>query len=118
MKKTSRTLLMAAAVSGLISGTALQQTHADPTNNAVAGTLAPVKNTPKVEGCSGQNDCKGIGGCKTDSHACKFQNPCKGKGGCEITEKDIAAWQKQQQAEAAKAAPTAPAKEPAKPSGP
>jgi hypothetical protein len=104
MKRTSRTLMMAAAMTGLISGAAMQQGCSD-TNNAnntapapAPGKVADVKKAPTAHGCSGQNDCKGIGGCKTDAHACKFTNSCKGKGGCEITEKDISAWQKKQTA--------------------
>jgi hypothetical protein len=108
MKRTSRTLLAAAAVSGLISGAAVEQGHADSTNaistNAAAGKVAPHKKAPKVHDCAGQNDCKGIGGCKTESHSCKFKNACKGKGGCEMTEKDVKAWEKKQKEEAAKAA--------------
>jgi hypothetical protein len=116
MKRTSRTLMMAAAVTGLISGTAIQQGHGDPTN-AAPGKVAPVQKAPKVQSCAGQNDCKGIGGCKTEAHACKFKNDCKGKGGCEITEKDIKAWEKKQKEDAAKAAAKEPAREPAKPAG-
>ena len=34
--------------------------------------------------CSGKNDCKGKGGCKTDKNECKGKNDCKGKGGCNM----------------------------------
>jgi hypothetical protein len=98
MKRTSRTLLVAAAVSGLISGAVVQQGRADDSTNAAPGQVAPAQKMPKVSSCAGQNDCKGIGGCKTDAHACKFLNSCKGKGGCEISDKDIQNWQKQHQA--------------------
>jgi hypothetical protein len=101
---------MAAAVSGLISGTAIQQGHGDPTN-AAPGQADSVKNAPKVHGCAGQNDCKGIGGCKTEAHDCKFKNSCKGKGGCEVTDKDIKAWEQKQKDDAAKAATQAPGKD-------
>jgi hypothetical protein len=94
---------MAAAVSGLISGAAVQQTHAQDTN-VVAGKVAPIKKAPKVHDCAGQNDCKGLGGCKSDANACKFKNSCKGKGGCELKEKDIKLWYKMQKEKAAKAA--------------
>jgi len=113
MKRTSRTLMMAAAMTGLISGAALQQSQGDPTNavpekaaptNAVPGKVAPLKKAPKVHDCAGQNDCKGIGGCKTETHDCKFKNACKGKGGCDITDKDIKAWEKKQKEDTAKAA--------------
>ncbi len=111
MKRTSRTLLAAAALSGLISGSAILNSYGDATNvvpstktNALAGKVAPARKVPKVHDCAGQNDCKGIGGCKTESHSCKFKNACKGKGGCDITQKDIKAWEKKQQEEAAKSA--------------
>lgn len=106
MKRTSKTLLMAAAMSGLIGGAAVHaepaDTNAPPTTNAVPGKAAPATKSPAVHGCGGQNDCKGLGGCKTDDHACKFQNACKGKGGCEVTEKDIKTWEKQQKEKSGK----------------
>jgi len=101
MKRTSRTLIIAAAVSGLISGGMIQRGYGEATN-VVPGKVAPTKKAPKVHDCAGVNDCKGIGGCKTDEHACKFKNPCKGKGGCEVKEKDIKLWEKKQKEEAAK----------------
>jgi hypothetical protein len=100
MKNSSRKILAAAAVTGLLSGAALHQSRADSTTNrpsttnSAAGKVAPVKKAPKVHDCAGQNDCKGIGGCKTDAHDCKFKNSCKGKGGCEISKKDIEKWNK------------------------
>lgn len=118
MKKTSRTLIVAAALSGLISGTVIQA-RGDSTNstNIVPGKVAPLKKAPKIQDCAGQNDCKGIGGCKTESHACKFKNACKGKGGCEITAKDIKAWEKMQKDQAAKAAAKKPVQPAPKPAG-
>lgn len=101
MKNSSRNILAAAAVAGLLSGVALQQGRADPPTNNVPGKVVPEKKVPKVHGCAGQNDCKAIGGCKTDAHDCKFKNACKGKGGCEITAKDIEVWEKTQKEKAA-----------------
>ena len=34
--------------------------------------------------CAGKNDCKGLGGCKTNDNACMGKNMCKGKGGCSM----------------------------------
>jgi hypothetical protein len=96
MQNNSRKILAAAAFAGLLSGAAIQQSHADPVTNSVPGKALPAVKVPTVHGCAGANDCKGIGGCKTEAHACKFQNDCKGKGGCEITAKDIKAWEKKQ----------------------
>jgi hypothetical protein len=95
MKKTSRTLIVAAAMTGLMAGSNPQIGRCDSTN-AVPGQVAPEKKTPTAHGCAGQNDCKGIGGCKSGDNGCKFKNSCKGKGGCEITAKDIKTWQKTQ----------------------
>jgi hypothetical protein len=95
MKQTSRTLIVAAAMTGLIAGSTLPEGRGQSTN-AVPGKVAPSKKAPKLHDCAGQNDCKGIGGCKNDAHACKFKNSCKGKGGCEIKQKDIKDWEKKQ----------------------
>jgi hypothetical protein len=32
--------------------------------------------------CKTMNECKGKGGCKTDTNSCAGKNECKGKGGC------------------------------------
>ena len=109
MKKNGRTLVSAAAISGLLAGVALNQgcsktdSGGDAPNaatNAAAkvspGKPAPTGTKPKAHDCAGENDCKGAGGCKTDEHACKFKNSCKGKGGCHVTDKDIQDWEKQQ----------------------
>jgi len=101
MKRTPRTLLVAAAITGLLNGAAVNHVRADDssTNNVSPGK--PAKAEPTVHGCSGMNDCKGTGGCKSSDKGCKFLNSCKGKGGCEITAKDIETW-KQKQKDAAK----------------
>ncbi len=104
MKRTTRTLITAAAISGLLSGVAVNRSRADNSTNVAPGKVAPAKKTPKVQDCAGKNDCKGIGGCKTEDHACKFKNSCKGKGGCSITDKDIKNWEKLQKEKAAKGA--------------
>ena len=95
MKIKTRTLIATAAITGLLSGAAIQQSHAAEKSEK-PGKEAPVKKSPKVQSCAGNNDCKGIGGCKTDGHACKFKNDCKGKGGCHITKQDIKDWEKAQ----------------------
>ena len=88
-------------MAGLLNGAVISQARADDTNttstNSVSpGKVAPTKAEPTLHGCSGVNDCKGAGGCKTGDNGCKFKNSCKGKGGCEITAKDIADWKKSQ----------------------
>jgi hypothetical protein len=41
--------------------------------------------------CTGINECKGHGACKSASNACKGQNGCKGQGVTETSEKDCGA---------------------------
>jgi hypothetical protein len=109
MKNRSRKVLAAAAMAGLLNGAAVRQAWADGTNttlttktNMAAGKVVPAKKTPKVHDCAGDNECKALGGCKTDDHACKFKNACKGKGGCMLTKEDIKDWEKKQKEAAAK----------------
>jgi hypothetical protein len=106
MKNVSRKVMAAAAMAGLLSGAALRQSYADGTNTAATTNVAPgkvaPKKLPKVHDCAGDNDCKGLGGCKTEANACKFKNACKGKGGCALTKKDIQDWAKKQKELAAK----------------
>lgn len=118
MKNNSRKVLVAAALAGLLNGVALQHALGDganppPSTNAIAGKAGPgkavaAKKMPKLQGCAGENDCKGLGGCKTADHSCKFKNSCKGKGGCEITAQDIKDWQKKQKEQAKDKAPAKP----------
>jgi hypothetical protein len=69
-------ILVAAAVSGLIAGTRTPATsHADAPLGASEEPLGDKHD------CRGKNECKGKGGCKTDKHACKGKNECKGQGG-------------------------------------
>jgi hypothetical protein len=78
MSKTQRTLLITAAVAGLMAGGMAAKCYAQDT-----GTNAPSSDTGKHD-CKGKNSCKGQGGCKggSDNNSCKGQNTCKGKGGC------------------------------------
>ena len=97
---TSKTKLMiaAAAMSGLLAGSAARSLAAVSTvpatksdkkvsvDKAGAKTLADTADKDKHD-CKGKNDCKGKGGCKTGDNGCKGKNSCKGKGGC-ATNKD------------------------------
>ena len=94
LKKNS--LLMAAAVAGLLSGTAGRMSAAPTGGNtqtgatvqaakASAGKISVAKASFGAEdkhSCKGKNDCKGQGGCKAGDNGCKGKNSCKGKGGC------------------------------------
>ena len=81
MKVSRRSLVVAAAFTGLMGGT-MARLNAAP--SAPQEKKADKKGTAKVEkhGCAGKNSCKGNGGCKTGDNGCKGKNSCKGKGGC------------------------------------
>jgi hypothetical protein len=70
---------MAAAVSGILLGSAMTALAGENDENA---GKSKDKSGHEKHACKGQNACKGQGGCKTDKHACKTQNACKGQGGC------------------------------------
>jgi hypothetical protein len=95
LSSTAVALLGAAAISGLLAGTAsassdlassklLLKTSAR-VRTAVAdnarGAAADAAATDKHD-CKGHNSCKGKGGCKSGDNNCKGKNSCKGKGGC------------------------------------
>jgi hypothetical protein len=76
-------ILMAAAISGIVSG-APADTKTDTAAQLDLGSNVQQLDDSKgtKHACKGQNACKGQGGCKTEKHACKGQNACKGQGGC------------------------------------
>jgi hypothetical protein len=79
MSRTQRTLLITAAITGLMTGVAVKTYAQDNTNSP--GTNAPSGDTGK-HNCQGKNSCKGQGGCKGSDNGCKGKNSCSGKGGC------------------------------------
>ena len=88
--KTMKTMMVAAAVSGLLSGATAM--HAS--NTALNSSATPILKAGKLSfagvdfaqapkhSWKGKNDCKGQGGCKSSDNGCKQKNSCKGKGGC------------------------------------
>jgi len=84
MNNTTKSFALAAAVAGLLGGTAVR-VNAQPTNNApasvTAGVLVAQDKQPDAtkHSCKGKNDCKGQGG-GDKKHAGK--NSCKGQGAC------------------------------------
>jgi hypothetical protein len=93
MKNSMKSMMLTAAVSGLLGGTA-EGTQTTPTHEGTAKVSASKLNTGKVSfsrvsyddkdkhSCKGKNDCKGQGGCKSSANGCKGKNDCKGEGGC------------------------------------
>jgi hypothetical protein len=96
MNQSVKTLILTAAVSGLLGGTTLRaaqtpgvspqpNSKASVRSDAKAGVrlVSSVNDDDKTKhSCKGKNDCKGQGGCKTSDNGCKGKNSCKGKGGC------------------------------------
>ena len=84
MTKSMKSLMMGAALAGLMAGnTAMAQT---PSSKSVSSDSNVGHNATSFDkdkhACKGQNSCKGKGGCKTGDNGCKGKNSCKGKGGC------------------------------------
>ena len=72
MNNTVKTLIFSAAITGILSGTAVraQAQTSNPGNKQMASAKAGL-NSMGVEdkdkhSCKGKNDCKGKGGCATD----------------------------------------------------
>lgn len=78
MKTTHKSLIVAAAMTGLFTGSTA---FAAADMQAAAG-VSVLAEKEKGNACKGQNACKGKGGCKTGDGGCKGKNSCKGKGGC------------------------------------
>lgn len=93
MKNSMKTFMVAAAVSGLMSGASMAQASTMPSQQGQktvsmeqAGQAsflrAGLHQDTSKHSCKGKNDCKGQGGCKSSDNGCKGKNSCKGKGGC------------------------------------
>ena len=93
--KSTKMMIAAAAMSGLLAGSAARSLAATiPTSSgasakkvaidskAGAKALAADDKDKGKHDCKGKNECKGQGGCKTGDNGCKGKNSCKGKGGC------------------------------------
>ena len=90
MKVPKNSLVLSAALAGLLGGTMTRLTAGVATSGnsgakmSAAGQFAGSGMEAKKDkhACKGQNSCKGKGGCKTGDQGCKGKNSCKGKGGC------------------------------------
>jgi hypothetical protein len=87
MTKSMKSLMMGAALAGLMAGnTAMAQTGTSSASKSFSsgsnlGHQVSYGDKDK-HACKGQNSCKGKGGCKAGDNGCKGKNSCKGKGGC------------------------------------
>jgi hypothetical protein len=86
MKLSTKSMMMTAAISGLLTGTTARLTAApsNGSNHSAAGLKSAITQFAETEkhACQGKNSCKGKGGCKASDNGCKGKNSCKGKGGC------------------------------------
>ena len=98
MTTKAKLMIAAAAMSGLLAGSAARSIASVSVTPSHESSIKPKKviadDTGKKDAdkadkhdCKGKNDCKGKGGCKTSDNGCKGKNSCKGKGGC-ATNKD------------------------------
>ena len=91
-KATMKSLLMTAAMSGLLTGATTTFAASTSSNNGAPSSISRAlglsassnfdDSKTEKHACKGQNSCKGKGGCKSGDNGCKAQNSCKGKGGC------------------------------------
>jgi len=90
MKHSMKSLMVAAAVSGLLSGATMYAAPASSNSTAPAFKAGKASflraslndDSKDKHSCKGKNDCKGKGGCKSSDNGCSGKNSCKGKGGC------------------------------------
>jgi len=92
MTKSKKSLIVGAALAGLLAGgsTVQASTVLHNVRNGMNTAQDQDKDHPSEKAkdpkdrhaCKGQNSCKGKGGCKSSDNGCKGQNSCKGKGGC------------------------------------
>ncbi len=95
MTKSMKTLVLTAAISGLLGGASASVTQSTSTPNPQTrigaeklGTSAWLADKGK-HSCKGKNSCKGQGGCSTGDNGCNGKNSCKGKGGCNTEGKKL-----------------------------
>jgi hypothetical protein len=101
MSNTKKTLIIGAALAGLLAGSSAVQASTllagvksgfnAATQDKDAATSDKAKDPKDRHSCKGQNSCKGKGGCKSSDNGCKGQNSCKGKGGCRTDGKKMEA---------------------------
>lgn len=78
MKISRKSLVLAAAMTGLLSGTVARANAQSPQ----LSKNSTMRADQEKHSCAGKNSCKGKGGCKSSDNGCKGKNSCKGKGGC------------------------------------
>ncbi len=82
MSRNARTVLISAALVGLLAGT--MATPGCKGSKDESGVSSSATTATDKHDCKGMNSCKGKGGCQTGDMGCKGKNSCKGKGGCKV----------------------------------
>ncbi len=80
LTRTARTLILSAAMAGLVAGTMVATTGCKSDSSGKAASDSSMNK----HDCKGMNSCKGQGGCNSGDMGCKGKNSCKGKGGCKV----------------------------------
>ena len=84
MKKSVKSLLVGAALAGIVAGNKAyaQNTNSTRSFSSVSKGLIAADQPKEKHACKGKNSCQGKGGCKSGDNGCKGKNSCRGKGGC------------------------------------
>jgi hypothetical protein len=89
LMKSTKMLIAAAAMGGLIAGAAMNVSASTTGAQSVKKSMVQSQVGAKASSialdkhdCKGMNSCKGQGGCSAGDNGCKGKNSCKGKGGC------------------------------------
>ena len=86
MTKSMKTMMITAALSGLLGSAVAQNTpqfgYKTTTQSRLLKSSLQGQADMDKHSCKGKNDRKGKGGCKSGDNGCKGKNSCKGKGGC------------------------------------
>ena len=80
--KPSQTIIVGAALAGLLTGSVAARAAVSATAAKAGVVIKQMADDAGKHSCQGKNECKGQGGCKTSDNGCKAKNSCKGKGGC------------------------------------
>ncbi len=82
MTKSMKSMLFAAAVTGMITGATALQAESSSSTAQVAGSSATLTTVSMAKNsCNGKSGCNGQKS-KTTKHSCKSKSGCNGKSSC------------------------------------
>ena len=84
MTKSVKSLLVGAALAGIVAGNHAnaRTTNSTRSFSSIQKGLIAADQAKEKHACKGKNSCAGKGSCKSGDNGCKGKNSCKGKGGC------------------------------------